>query len=205
MGAERRGSGRGAEALGGCNTRMGAVGGGGEAGDGEFSGRGKSHPSAVPGRGEEGCEQAQLFDPGPKTRPRAASYPRRLRGHSFGPSAASQPGTSRAKAAGGLGSLPASAGGDPVTPPPRRAGERRGRAGTQACETPPRPHHSPAPRGAKASCSFRVCTWNNIQVSLGVPAAAVGGGGEAGEVGLYFERVRSTGSFWIINVKIGEK
>jgi hypothetical protein len=33
----------------------------------------------------------------------------------------------------------------------------------------------------------------------------VGGGGEAGEVGLYFERVRSTGSFWIINVKIGEK
>ena len=27
--------------MGGCNTGMGAVGGGGEAGDGEFSGRGK--------------------------------------------------------------------------------------------------------------------------------------------------------------------
>lgn len=40
MCAGRRGSRRGAEALGGCNTGMGAVGGGGEAGDGELRGRG---------------------------------------------------------------------------------------------------------------------------------------------------------------------
>lgn len=124
-----------------------------------------------------GREHAPLPDPCPKTQPRAAPYPRRLGGHCSGPSAASQPGTSPACAARGLGSLPAPAGGAQATPPPRRAGEKRGGARPLAGGPPPRPHHSPAPGGVKPSCSFRSALGTTfVQVSLGIPAAGGGGG-----------------------------
>lgn len=68
--------------------------------------------------------------------------------------------------------------------PPRWAGlkrlhppgglRRRGRARPPAARPPPRPHHSSAPASVRRSCSFRICTGNNIQVLLRVPAA-VGG------------------------------
>lgn len=160
---------RGLKSRDGCGGGRGRSWGGGNLGEGEAR---RSRTAAVPGRGAEGCEHAQLPDSGPKTLPGAAPYPRRLSGHCSGPSAASQPGTSQARAAGGRGSLPAPAGGARATPPPRRAGERRGGARPPASGPPPRPHHSSAPRGAKPSCSFWVCPPSNIQISLRVPAAA---------------------------------
>lgn len=118
---------------------MGAVGGGGETGDKEFWGRGKPGGAAVPGRREEVCDHPQLPDPAPGTRPGASPYPRRLSGRGSGPSAASQPGTSRAPAAGSRDSLPAPVGGTQATPPPRRVGERRGGARSPAGGPSPLP------------------------------------------------------------------
>lgn len=136
MGAGRRGSRRGAEALGGLKSRDGCRGGRGRSWGWGILGKGEARQSraaAVRGRGEEGCEQAQLPDPGPKTPPGVAPYPCRFGGHCSGPSAASQPGTSRARAPGGSDSLPAPAGRARATPPLRREGERRGGAGPPAC------------------------------------------------------------------------
>lgn len=163
------------EALGGPKSRDGCNGGRGRSWgwgilrEGEVR---RCRITAVPGRKEEGCKHAPLPGPCPNTRSgvaltravSAATAP--VRAPLLNPEPAE-----RERPAALAPSPPPRAGPKRLRP---RGGRGRGGAWPDLQPADPSPPHHSHPWGEKPSCSFRICTWNNIQVSLRVPEAGRG-------------------------------